>query len=154
MQAHRIVFGAGALALAAGSAVLALRFPRDQVMNVGPSFFPLCVALALALLGLAECVAGWRTPAVQAEPGEPARPDPAPRGLWPAAMLLAALVAWAAALPHVGFVAATVPLVMCTTWLFGGRHPLLLAANAAGIAGVTWLVFQRLLGVGLPGWGA
>ncbi len=132
------VFGAVSLALALFYAWAASIIPESFAMDViGPSSFPYGIAAIMAICGLYFLL----------------RPDPEP--LWPGAGRLfeiaaAALVflAYALALPEVGFVIATAVASFYLTWRLGTP---LLQAVVVGVATSVGLfvIFRTILGLSL-----
>lgn len=125
------------LALVFGAGAFSLGFRAEGVP--GPGLLPLLASLALLPLGLRLLLAPGRLG--EASPFR-ARP----------LALLAALAAYALALPRAGFVVPTVVLLVLWARGFHGRplgHALLLAVSLT--AGAV-LVFGVLLGVRLPLW--
>lgn len=132
------IFGVIGLLLAAFYGWQATLIQESFISDpVGPKAFPIIIAIVFALASLVFVL----------------RPDPAPE--WPAvgrlfeiAVSVAVLVAYAYALPEVGFVLATAVAAAFLSWRLGA-HPL--AAVIAGIAisvGI-YVVFHLILGLSL-----
>jgi putative tricarboxylic transport membrane protein len=146
---------------AAGLAALALAYlvanrghALDTLAAPGPGVFPLLAGVALLLVAIWQLV-GAGTPksspaALLPGPGCPAGPAPAaPPHRAPLAMT-GVLVAYAASIGVLGFLAASAALVVVAARLMGAREwwrPVLLAVV---VVIATHLVFATWLGVPLP----
>jgi putative tricarboxylic transport membrane protein len=129
------------VALVAVNEARKLRF--GSLSAPGPGFVPLCLAVALALVGL---VLLWRalrepaSPALVAEPG----------ARWKPAVSLAALVAYTFALEPLGFVLATAALLFFFFRVLDGQRWWVALASAIAVSVLSYLVFARALHVRLP----
>jgi putative tricarboxylic transport membrane protein len=132
------------LALIATAVVLwidsALLSP-GSMYGVGPSAAPKIIAGGLALLGLATLLVALR--------GTPADTESAD---WTAVLVmlagfvaLIALIAWGS-----GFIAASTILFAATSWAFGRRAVVTDVVLGAVLATCIYLVFTKLLTLGLP----
>lgn len=132
------VFGAVGLALAGfyvwQATQIELGFSSDPL---GPRSFPIIIGGVMALASVYPLV----------------RPDPRPD--WPAggrlleiAFAVAVLVAYALALPQVGFVLATAVAAAILSWRLGSR-PLGAALAGIGISVGIYVVFHLILGLSL-----
>ena len=122
-------------------AVLAWRMPAGSVALPGPGFVPSALGVLLALVG-AGCVA--RVLAA----------NTAPRPIYVGGLkawgALATLAAAAFLFEPLG-APLTLALAMAVLFRLAGGYSLVRCAVAGAVASaVAWLVFTRLLGVGLP----
>jgi putative tricarboxylic transport membrane protein len=132
-----------AAALAAfGLAALykASALPFGSASQPGSGFFPTLIGVALVVFGAVSCFAA---PAKREAAEAPARGEAA---VW---LVSIALLAYALALPRVGFVPCTAAIILLLLRGIGGVSWLasLIAAIAAAVA--CYLLFTRL-GVALP----
>jgi putative tricarboxylic transport membrane protein len=123
---------------------IAYAFEATRIYNppaiadpLGPRAFPLF--LGLAGIALSAAILRDRTP--------PAGPEVTRQTLRHLAGILAAMAAYAALLPGLGFVLTTTALLGAGFHYTGGRRPLVPAA-AAALA--IYLLFTRLLDLRLP----
>ena len=131
-----MLLGLGALGVAIG-------YPVGRLAQMGPGLFPVALAVALTLLGIAVCATGLRGPALK----EADRPlvGPAAR---PLLFVTLGLVAFAVLVRPLGLVPATTALVLIASradrgfpWVLAVPLALALAAMATGIF---------VYGLGLP----
>lgn len=117
--------------------------PTDEF--IGPAAAPTVVGVLLGLLGaLLVMQAGRRLRTAAAGPG-------LPRGrLLRLAAMVAVLVAFAFLLPIVGYVVAAALLFTGAALLLGAPHPARVAAYGWTLAGLVFLLFDRLIGLALP----
>ena len=137
---------------AVGLALLAIaylladrRYPLDTLAVPGPGLFPLIAGLALLAL------AGWQfataRPAAHSGDGRARGESAAIRG---PLVLALVLVVYAAVLPRVGFVPASLLLVFVASRLMGLAGWWRPAALALGVTIASYVVFVTWLGVPLP----
>ncbi|HEY4908655.1 MAG TPA: tripartite tricarboxylate transporter TctB family protein [Methylomirabilota bacterium] len=118
-----------------------LRF--GTLSSPGPGFVPLCLAVALALVG---CLLLWRA---LREPESP-EPSAEPGARWKSVVSLAALVAYTFALEPLGFVLATAALLFFFFRVLDGQRWWVALASAVAVSMLSYLVFARALHVRLP----
>lgn len=122
--------------------------PSDEV--VGPAAAPTAVGVLLGVLGallVLSAVRHLRTAT--------ARQELPHRRLLRLAAMVALLVAFALLLPIIGYVVASALLFTGAALLLGAPHPARTAAYGWTLAGVVFLLFDRLIGLALPAgpWG-
>lgn len=123
-----------------GMAVLARQIPLGTVRAPGPGFTPLVMGLALAVLGVGCALRAWRLD----------RGEGVILGERKPLVCMAALLGCALAWTLFGFVPSSFLMLVVLFRVLAGiswRKALLTAVPAAVL---TWLVFERLLGVSLP----
>jgi putative tricarboxylic transport membrane protein len=114
-----------------------------SLSSPGPGFVPLCLAVALALVGLLLL---WRA---LREPESPA-PPAAPGARWKSVVSLAALVAYTFALEPLGFVLATAALLFFFFRVLDGQRWWVALAGSIAVSMLSYLIFARVLHVRLP----
>jgi putative tricarboxylic transport membrane protein len=118
--------------------------PSDEF--VGPAAAPTVVGVLLGVLGaLLVLQAGLRLRSATAP--QQALPH---RRLLRLAAMVALLVAFAFALPYVGYVVASALLFTGAALLLGAPHAGRAAAYGWTLAGIVFLLFDRLIGLALP----
>jgi putative tricarboxylic transport membrane protein len=151
---ERSELGVSALLLLTGVLVLAdvAIAPRsgNAADPLGPNAVPVLLGLLLLLLAVLLTLDVLRGGRGEAEGGEDVDLS-APTDLRTVLMLAGVLVATAALIPLLGWPIAGTVLFWGATYALGSRafpRDLLIAA---GVSLATWLVFDALLGVDLPG---
>ncbi len=135
-----LVMMAGAVVVLIDAASLR---PSDEF--IGPAVAPTAVGALLGLLGaLLVLQAGRRLR------GATARQPLPHRRLLRLAAMVGVLVAFAFLLPVVGYVVASALLFTGAALLLGAPHPARTAAYGWTLAGLVFLLFDRLIGLALP----
>jgi putative tricarboxylic transport membrane protein len=146
---------AGLIGLAVSLLLLpqALSLPKLPIVPVGPGFYPTIVLVFMALtsaLLLLQDVRAQRQPAAASADATPA----VPRAYGLVAAAFAAIAAYIALLPLIGFRVATVLFVVVFQVILERPRTLqgwlLMAAIAIGTSAVTYTVFNNYLLVLLP----
>lgn len=132
------------LAFTAGFALLALRLPDRGLPNTpGPAFFPILIALALAVLSVALLVRGARAAATE--------PSTLPSAVsargW---IALGVFVVYLIAMPTLGFLIASVPFFAALTWAYGERRPVVVVLTAIAVPAALLIVFRSGFQIFLP----
>lgn len=145
--AREALLGAFFLAVGSASAWEATRYPLGSARDMGPGYFPLCLGLLLAVIGLALLArslpgvawARWRAGAV------------ALRGshLWPIAL---SLLAFGLTVEHAGVFLSTAGLVIASSAAGEGFRWRSATVWALVVASFCSLLFVVLLGMQLPVW--
>ncbi len=144
MALRNIVTAAVLLAIGIVYGYLATQLPERSLPNIpGPAFFPYLIAIVLIGLSVALLIRGLR-----GYRSAPVELDLAARA--PAIAALVLFAAYLAALPHLGFLAASVPFAAGMIWLYGGRNKVLVAAGAIGLPLVLSLLFREVFRIPLP----
>jgi putative tricarboxylic transport membrane protein len=139
--------GAAAILLAFGLFALiqarGLRF--GTIVAPGPGFFPLCLAVALCLTSVALIVSAVRT----ATAAVPAALAGGPR--FAVAGTLASLLVYALVLERLGFLLATIGLLLFFFRVLQRQSWLVAVTGSVATSLAAYLVFRIWLGVNLPG---
>jgi hypothetical protein len=135
------VAGAALLVLAVVIVVEARALPVGSLARPGPGFWPIALAVCLAVAGLAVAARGGGSPPVAA-----AGWGDAPR----AAAILAAAGLAAFALERIGYRLTILLLLLAYLGLLERRRPWLAVAVAAGVSFGSFYLFSDLLRVQLP----
>ena len=146
-MAHKNIAAAiGLLAFTGWYAALTSRLPERAIMpnTPGPSFFPWLITAGLCALSIALLVQGItrlkRTNGAAAEPHDFKTP----------VLALASFAIYLAALPYLGFVAASVLFFAALMWLFGARNPVVIAAGAIAGPLILFVLFRYGFNIILP----
>jgi putative tricarboxylic transport membrane protein len=124
-----------------------LRAPDDAVL--GPAAAPTLIGVLLGLVGGALAFQGRRVLRTAAGlKGEARR-------LWRLGALVVILIAYAFLLPILGYVVCSAGLFTGAALLLGAPHPARIVAYGWTLAVLTFVVFDRLIGLTLPAgpWG-
>lgn len=162
-EPRRDLLSAAALAFVVALYLVAgRRYPLDTLATPGPGVFPLAVGLFTLGLAVWQIIlsARSRNPGRRDAPGARAAQQ---EGARPAAVtfeagvsrhllmaMIGTLIAYAIAIPVLGFLAASFVLVLVASWLLGERDGLRLALLALGVTAAAYAVFVTWLGVPLP----
>ncbi|WP_158893680.1 tripartite tricarboxylate transporter TctB family protein [Amycolatopsis anabasis] len=142
------------LLLALGVLVLtdAIRIPVDFAQRgpVGPKAVPVLVGSLLVVVSLLLARDVLRGGKGEAEAGEDIDLD-APADWRTVLKLAGAFLANAALINVVGFPISSALLFWGAAYALGSRHPVRDPLLSAVLAVLTWIVFNELLGVALPG---
>ncbi|GLK85895.1 tripartite tricarboxylate transporter TctB family protein [Ancylobacter defluvii] len=143
--AHAVLGGIMLLIAIAIFADTITHVSSGQQAVVGPAFFPFLIALGLAVNGTVLVVNALR--ATFAEEGW------SQIDIGPVALVLAGLLLQLLVLETVGWIAATTLLFAIVARAFGNRNLLANLAIGLIVAGLSYYVFNELLGLSLPaGW--
>ncbi|HMH49529.1 MAG TPA: tripartite tricarboxylate transporter TctB family protein [Candidatus Acidoferrum sp.] len=121
-----------------------LRF--GTVAAPGPGFFPLCLALALCVVGIGLVVGAWRAAPASGAPAPSLRPR-----RFAIAATLGSLLVYALVLEWLGFLLATFALLVFFFRVLQHQRWLVAVAGSLATSLVSYLVFKTWLGVNLPG---
>ena len=127
-------------AIGAAVAGMAARMPLGSLALPGPGFFPVAIGVLLALCGLA---CAGRAILVDGR-------DTVSLGGWRPWSTLAVLAAAAFAFEPVGALLTLAVALAALFRILGAYAPWRCAAYGIAAAAVSYVVFTRLLGVGLP----
>jgi putative tricarboxylic transport membrane protein len=116
--------------------------PPTQQATVGPAFFPLLVALGLAVNAAALF---W-----QALRGKVAAEQWLKHDIMPVLIVLAGLVMQMALLATAGWIAATTLLFATVSWAFGSRRVVLNLLIGFVLSAASFYLFNEVLGLSLP----
>ena len=138
----------GGVGVALGAYVLyeGAKMPTDQIMKIGPSFFP--DALAVALIVFSTLLIIYALAGRAKGKAQPIRLSD--RGFQRALVSLAAIIAYAFFFNTLGYPIVTVVLVAGIMVLLGKRKPLEIAIVALATTFGVWLVFAKLLMLSMP----
>jgi hypothetical protein len=139
----------GLAAVALGYLLSGRRYALDTLATPGPGIFPLAAGLALLALAVWQFMAAGRIAAPRTPAARPAVDAPAPALTRTPQIMTAVLVAYAAALPVVGFLPASFVLVVVAARLMGLPGWWRPAALALGVTVACHVIFVTWLGVPL-----
>ena len=148
MHLRNLVAGLVLCAITAAYASLIGSIPDRTLPNTpGPSFMPWLVAAAMGILSLSlviqSAVALLRQSATTSSIGF-ASFDAG------AALLLAAMGIFVAAIPVLGFLIAGMAFFACAMVLFGARNPLIIIASSIATPLLLQLLFRHVFSIILP----
>jgi Tripartite tricarboxylate transporter TctB family len=139
MNDRNLVRGLFLIAIALGFGLTALRYPTGHFSRAGPGLFPLVVSGCLLLIGLITVV---RSRFVERVPLDFQMKN--------IALILASLCGFAVISAYVNMIAGIIFMVFCASFAGTAKYSVLRNLKiCAGLIAVA-LVFQKLLGFGLP----
>ena len=146
MARRNIIAALVLIAVGAWYAFLTAGLPERTLPNTpGPSFFP--GLIAGALLVLSACLLGQGM--VMRRAGAAGRAGDRRPSVYRAGALVW-FAAYLAALPHLGFVVASVPFFAGLMLLYGGRGLAWLAGGSIGVPVVLFYLFREAFQILLP----
>ena len=116
--------------------------PEDQVMKIGPSFFPNILAGMLILFSGILIINALRG----RSKGEVAPLRLKDKGVQRGLFTLAGAILFCI----VGFIFTSIIFLAAMMWMMGNRKPLLLATTPTLITFAIWAVFEKLLNLSMP----
>ena len=146
-MAHKNIAAAiGLLAFTAWYAVLTAGLPERAIMpnTPGPSFFPWLITAALSALSVALLVHGITR--LKRENGAAA----VFFDFKTPVLALASFAVYLAALPFLGFVAASIVFFAVLMWLYGARSPVMIAAGSIVGPVILFVLFRHGFNIILP----
>lgn len=152
MHAKVMTFAAAIVLLAIVALIPTLKFPSAEEVStfIGPRLWPLCLLVALLVLGSFLLATTWRSSRSEAvnnrEESTSTRSRTATHHWW----LMLGTVAYTLLMQATGFLLATVVFTLFCTLLLGARHWGTILATVAVAAVLIQGVFSYLLGIPLP----
>jgi putative tricarboxylic transport membrane protein len=133
----------GLVLAAVGAALVyfAVGMPLGTVRAPGPGFAPLALGVFLALVGLACAVRGWRQPAI----------EPVVLGETKVLVCLALLAAGIVAWTTLGYLPTSAAFLTISFRVFARISWVRAFAIGVVSAVIIWVIFEKALGVPLPG---
>jgi putative tricarboxylic transport membrane protein len=122
-------------------------YPEDFVMKIGPAFFPEILAGGLVLFSALLILLALLGKSV----GDVEKISIRQKGTQRVLLALAGMIVYCAVLKPVGFIIATIPLIMFYMFLLGNRKALQYVWVPAAITLGVYLVFEKVLVLSLPG---
>jgi len=144
-----IIIGALLLAMALTAYISSGAFAREE-LNFGPQFFPRLLSCFMGPLSVILIVRGIRIQWRNHSPSKPHNVGLKNKRL--ALITFITLVLYAAGIPILGYIPATLMFISVAIVMLGERRPLRIAIWAICVTFALYFVFQRILNVPLPGW--
>ncbi len=144
-----IIIGALLLTMALTAYISSGAFAREE-LNFGPQFYPRLLSCFMGPLSIILIVRGisikWRhhTSSEAHIAGQ--------KNKRLALITFITLALYAAGIPVLGYIAATLLFLSVTIVMLGERRPLRIAVWTISVTFALYFVFQRILNVPLPGW--
>ena len=145
MRTRNLIASIVLLVLSAGYGFMTSNLPTRAIENsTQPSFFPWVVTACLIILSVMLLARGF-LPAATAR-----TPEPMNIPVWKMGFGLAAALAYLAALPDLGFLAANILLFVVLMWLYGERRPVALSIGSLVIPIAVFFLFREVFQIRLP----
>lgn len=120
------------------------QFPQDQVLLVGPAFFPRLLAGSMAILALNLLFQALKGKSTKAPTFN------AQGGVQRLLLTLLVLVIYIVLLPKLGFIVAGVLFLLVLMFLFGLRKYLIILFSSIAVTVAVYFTFHNLLNIALP----
>lgn len=120
--------------------------PEDQVMKIGPSFFPNILAGMLILFSGILIINALKGESK----GEVAPLRLKDKGVQRGLFTLAGAILFCVVLDPLGFIFTSIIFLVAMMWMMGNRKPLQLATAPVLVTFAIWLVFEKLLNLSMP----
>ena len=121
-------------------------YPEDFVMKIGPAFFPEILAGGLILFSALLILQALLGKSI----GDVERISIRQKGTQRVLLALVGMIVYCAVLKPVGFIIATIPLIMFYMFLLGNRKKLQYVWVPVAITLAVYLVFEKVLVLSLP----
>ncbi len=123
-------------------------FPEDQVVQVGPAFFPRMLAVGLGLTSLALIIqAIVKVSATEQKKNSLSLSDP---GIRRALIALFATVIYCLLLETIGFIPLSIIYLILLMLLLKEKKYIQMCLTSVAVTGVLYAVFNMLLNITLP----
>ena len=151
MKRADFIIGCVGLALTLYIWITTSSFPEDQVVQVGPAFFPRMLAVGLGLTSLTLIIqAIMKVSANQKQDGEDAALSLRDPGIRRALIALGATIIYCLLLESVGFIPLSIVYLLLLMLLMKEKKYLQMCLTSVAVTGVLYAVFNMLLNITLP----
>lgn len=138
------------LAIAAYVLFTVSSFPEDQVVQVGPAFFPRILAVGLGIFSLVLLVHSFRNKAATRDDVKEPSYSYKDKGLQRALVSLVLTIIFCLSLDVFGFLLSSTVFLLCLMYLLKDRQYVQMTIVAASVTGAVYMVFKTLLDITLP----
>ncbi len=148
MKRVNILFGLIGIALCAFVFVATASFPEDNIMNIGPAYFPRVLAAGLGIFSLILLLQNLLGKSSETTDEAPfSLKDP---GIQRSIIALAATVLYGIIMGYLGFIITSILYLVFMMYLMKMRKWLLMTGVASAVTLVVYTVFSVLLKIALP----
>jgi putative tricarboxylic transport membrane protein len=146
MKRADIVAGILGLCLCALVFYLTASFPEDQVVRVGPAFFPRLLSAGLGIFSAILLVSAFFKANAASESGFSLRDPGIRRGI----VSVVATVIYCYLFEYLGFITLTIIYLIFLMLLLKERHYFQIVSTAIGVTIAVFFIFEGLLNITLP----
>lgn len=146
MKRADIVAGILGLCLSLVIFYLTASFPEDQVVRVGPAFFPRLLAAGLGIFSAILLVSAFLKTNQTTASGFSLKDPGIRRGI----VSVAATVLYCYLFEYLGFITLTIIYLIFLMLLLKERHYLQIASTSIGVTIAVFFIFKVLLNITLP----
>ena len=148
MKRADIIAGILGIAFAAYVLVATASFPEDQVIRVGPAFFPRLLAFSLLAFSLLLLVSAFFKS--YTEKSDEVRISWRDKGLQRAAVSLVATILVCIGLEYLGFFVCSITYLLFLMFLLKDRNYLQMVLTSIIVTAAVFLIFRSFLNITLP----
>lgn len=146
MKKENIIFGLIGIALSGYVFLETSKFPSDNIMNVGPAFFPRVLAVGLGIF----CLILIFVNIFSGDQDQEKRFDIKDSGVHRAAIALLATIIYGIIMPYLGFIITTILYLSFMMYLMKLRSWKKIPAVSIGVSFVVYTIFRTFLHITLP----
>lgn len=150
MKRADFIFGISGLVLTGYVWVVAGGFPEDQVVQIGPAFFPRILAVGLGLSSLTLIFQAVVQRHRQSVPEQGPRFSLRDPGIQRAGITLTATAVYCLLLETLGFIPLSILYLLLLMLLLKEKKYLQMVLTAISVTGVLYLIFNVFLNITLP----
>jgi putative tricarboxylic transport membrane protein len=125
---------------------IASGFPEDQVVRVGPAFFPKLVAVGLGIFSVILLISAYTGNQVETNPGFSIKDPGIQRGIISAG----ATIIYCLLFEYLGFIVCTFIYLSFLMILLKDRQYIQIAITSITVTAVVYFIFKVLLNITLP----
>lgn len=146
MKRADIIAGVLGLGLCVFVFYLTASFPEDQVVRVGPAFFPRLLAAGIGIFSVILLISALFQKAVETQSGFSLKDPGIQRGI----ISVAATVIYCFVLDYLGFIACTIIYLLFLMFLLKERKYVQMVITSISVSVVVFYIFKVLLNITLP----
>ena len=125
-------------------------FPEDQVVQVGPAFFPRMLAVGLGLTSLTLIIQAILKVASKGQSSEAETLSLRDPGIRRALTALAATISYCLLLETIGFIPLSIIYLILLMLLLKEKNYIQMGITSVAVTGLLYAVFNMLLNITLP----
>lgn len=148
MKRADIIAGSLGIALAVYVLIVTASFPEDQVVRVGPAFFPRMLAIGLLAFSLLLIVSAFFKNYTEKRDGS--RLSLKDKGIQRAAIALVATILYCLGFEYFGFFTCSIVYLLFLMFLLKDRKYLQMVLTSVIVTAAVFVIFRTFLNITLP----